>query len=77
MDTSDHNSMTTLFQQLGLASSNSDIDKFIASHTLSANETIVNAPYWSQSQSSFLKEALEDDSDWTEVVEHLDALLRK
>jgi hypothetical protein len=34
------------------------------------------ADFWSASQASFLREAVADDSDWCEVVDELDRLLR-
>jgi hypothetical protein len=35
-----------------------------------------DAPFWSESQSHFLEEGLEEDSDWAEIIDELDAMLR-
>ncbi|MBD3656581.1 MULTISPECIES: DUF2789 domain-containing protein [Marinobacter] len=76
MDTTTHN-LNTLFDQLGLPSDDASIEKFVASHSPLAREIALrDAPFWSQSQASFLEEGLEDDSDWAEVIDELDALLR-
>ena len=71
-------SLNTLFSQLGLNNSDEAIDVFIREHAPTAREIhLSEAPCWNQSQKSLLKEALADDSDWVEVVDQLDALLRK
>ena len=77
MDTSKH-SLITLFEQLGLPSGQSEVEHFIARHSpLPSEVAIQDAPFWSESQSHFLEEGLEDDSDWAEVIDELDALLRR
>ena len=77
MDTSKH-SLSTLFEQLGLPSGQSEVEQFIARHSpLPSEVAIQDAPFWSESQSHFLEEGLEDDSDWAEVIDELDALLRR
>ena len=75
MDMSPHN-ITTLFQQLGLPSDDDEIDSFCAEHTLERGIRLVDADFWTVSQSAFLSEALEDDSDWAEIVDQLDVRLR-
>lgn len=76
MDTSKHN-LSTLFDQLGLASGASDIEDFVTRHSpLPSEVAIQDAPFWSESQSHFLEEGLEDDSDWAELIDELDALMR-
>lgn len=77
MDTSNHYNMQTLFEQLGLPAQISQIDDFINAHTLSDQQTIAQASFWNASQAGFIQEALAQDSDWTELVEHLDVQLRK
>ncbi|MCT7655389.1 DUF2789 domain-containing protein [Oceanimonas sp. NS1] len=37
---------------------------------------LVEAPFWSHAQASFLKEGLQEDSDWAEVIDQLNASLR-
>ena len=75
MDTSIHN-MNTLFQQLGLPNSGADIERFIASHNIEPSSRITDAYFWNDAQVSFLLEALKEDSDWCELVDYLDCLLR-
>jgi len=76
MDTSKH-TLNTLFEQLGLPSEQSSIESFIARHSpLPSEIAIQDAAFWSESQSQFLEEGLEDDSDWAEIIDELDALLR-
>jgi hypothetical protein len=76
MDTSKH-SLNTLFEQLGMPSDNASIEKFVAQHSPLPREiALQDAPFWSESQSHFLEEGLEDDSDWAELIDELDAMLR-
>jgi hypothetical protein len=76
MDTSKH-TLTSLFEQLGMPSDQASIDSFIGQHSpLPAEIALQDAPFWSDSQSSFLEEGLEEDSDWAEVIDELDALMR-
>lgn len=77
MDLSAH-TLATLFEQLGLASSESAINEFIDQHSpLDPQLTLEEAAFWNPGQRSFLLEARAEDSDWTEMVEHLDAFLRR
>lgn len=66
-----------LFQQLGLPSDQSAIDKFVKSHKL-PNEAVemADAPFWNSAQAAFLRESIQEDSDWAEAADQLDALLR-
>ncbi|OEY66457.1 DUF2789 domain-containing protein [Marinobacter sp. X15-166B] len=76
MDTSQH-SLSTLFDQLGLDSDPDSIEHFIRTHSPLPQETpLSEAPFWSSSQATFLREGLADDSDWAEVIDELNALLR-
>ena len=77
MDTSPHN-LATLFDQLGLPSSEAEIESFIRHHrqTLIPQLRIEQAGFWTSAQADFLHEAVAEDSDWCEVVDELDALLR-
>lgn len=68
--------MSELFTQLGLPASSDDIEKFIKSHRLKADEPFVEAKIWNDSQKNFLSQALEQDSDWAEVVDQLNVRLR-
>jgi hypothetical protein len=77
MDTSQHN-LVSLFEQLGLPSSEADISRFIHEHSpLDPELKLTAAQFWNPGQRSFLIEGLEEDSDWTELIEHLDAVLRR
>lgn len=76
MDTNIH-TLQTLFEQLGLPSQGCAIEDFLAQHKLLDSETrLVQADFWTTSQRAFLQESLMEDSDWAEVVDQLDALLR-
>lgn len=65
-----------LFAQLGLENSNLAIARFIQFHYLPPQTSIVKAPFWTSSQRHFLDECLEQDSDWSALVDQLDARLR-
>ncbi len=76
MDRSNHN-MAGLFAQLGLKNSDDEIEDFIATHRgIAQNQALADADFWSAGQAQFLQEAIQLDSDWSEVVDSLDALLR-
>lgn len=76
MDTSNHYNMAVLFEQLGLSGESEQISKFLKEHRLFDNQRIEQADYWTPSQAAFLQQAIADDSDWAELVDHLDAALR-
>jgi hypothetical protein len=76
MDTTKH-TLTTLFDQLGLPSDAASIESFIAKYSpLPSEIALQDAPFWSDSQSNFLEEGLEEDSDWAEIIDELDAQMR-
>lgn len=75
MDTSFHN-MNSLFSQLGLPEDDNAIEAFVREHHLESSVRIDQASFWSAMQSAFLKEAIQQDADWTEIVDQLDARLR-
>lgn len=76
MDSAYH-SMVNLFDQLGLPSEPDKIDEFIQRHRcLRDGIPLEAAPFWNDSQSEFIREALLEDSDWAEAVDQLDARLR-
>lgn len=67
-----------LFEQLGLDSSSEQIRIFLEAHSPLAHDlALPDAPFWTPSQAAFLQEALMDDSDWAEVVDMLNAALRR
>jgi len=76
LDTSIH-SLSGLFAQLGLPNSPAEIQSFIDRHKpLPQAEPLANAAIWNLSQATFLREAIAKDSDWAEVVDELNLLLR-
>jgi Protein of unknown function (DUF2789) len=76
MDTSRH-TMPLLFFQLGLASGEKEIQSFVENHKpLAPNIRLAKADFWKPAQAAFLDEAIENDSDWCELVDELDCSLR-
>ncbi|HUN00878.1 MAG TPA: DUF2789 domain-containing protein [Halothiobacillus sp.] len=69
--------LADLFAQLGLPNTPVEIDAFIAQHPLVPAIALVDAPFWSTAQAQFLRESIEQDADWAEAVDHLDARLRQ
>lgn len=67
-------SINTLFDQLGLDSSDEAIDKFVKEHQLAKNVKLSDAPFWTDGQRKFLKEEFQKDALW---VEHIDDLNRR
>ncbi len=76
MDTSNHCSMKTLFEQMGMDSSIVGMNKFLREHRLFEHQVIAQADFWTPSQAAFIVEAIAQDSDWSELVDQLDAALR-
>jgi len=61
-----------LFAQLGLPSDPEGIAGFLARHTpMAAGVRLPDAPFWSASQATFLRESLLQDSDWSGVADRL------
>ncbi|WP_126454758.1 DUF2789 domain-containing protein [Sulfuriflexus mobilis] len=70
-------SFTTLFDQLGLDSTDQEIEDFINRHKpLPGHVELSEAEFWNASQASFLKQAKNDDADWAEIVDQFDSMLR-
>ncbi len=66
-----------LFAQLGLACDAAGIAGFLAGHApLADNVKLADAPFWTPAQAGFLREALLQDSDWADPVDHLSQALR-
>ena len=71
-----HN-INALFEQLGLEDSDDAIENFIEAHkSIPANLKLHQADFWNASQAAFLQQAIDEDADWAEVVDQLDAMLR-
>ena len=68
--------LNALFAQLGLTNDDEFITQFINEHHLENNVRIDQASFWSENQAKFLKESIEEDSDWSGIVDQLDAQLR-
>lgn len=75
MDTSSH-TISCLFRQLGLPSSETAIENFVQNNHLPKEIPLDHAACWSAGQAQFIRESLDEDSDWSEVVDQLDAMLR-
>jgi len=76
MQTQTH-SLVTLFNQLGLDSSDQAVEDFTTRYKpLPGDIELCEAGFWSASQASFLKQAKDDDADWAEIVDQLDSMLR-
>lgn len=70
-------SITSLFDQLGLDSDDKAIEDFINCHKpLPGGVELHKADFWSESQASFLKQVIDEDADWAEIVDQLDVMLR-
>lgn len=69
--------MTNLFQQLGLASSEEAIAKFIENHQLDRDTFLTQATFWTNSQRQFLEEKLSSDGEWTTIVDQLNESLHE
>lgn len=75
MDTTSH-TLQCLFEQLGLSSNGVAIDNFIQNNHLPKDVPLDHAACWNAGQAQFIRESLDQDSDWSEVVDQLDAMLR-
>lgn len=69
--------LSTLFDQLGLSGKDEDIEAFIRSHRLSEGTLICEAEFWTPSQAGFLKQGLENDSDWALIIDELNVRLHE
>ena len=66
-----------LFRQLGLPDDERAIATFLETHRLPAGVALAQAEWWTPAQARFLHEAVCEDADWAQVVEQLDAALRR
>jgi len=68
--------LSSLFAQLGQASDDAAIERFIKSHSpLPQTVQLHEAPFWTPAQACFLRESLLQDADWAEVADALNAEL--
>ncbi|WP_263265077.1 DUF2789 domain-containing protein [Pseudomonas sp. RIT-PI-S] len=70
-----HFTLESLFAQLGLGTTEEEIDKFIDEHQLPADVKVSEASFWSESQASFLKEAIQGDDEKAPWVDELNTRL--
>jgi len=75
VDTSRH-TIQCLFKQLGLASSDAAIEYFVQINHLPKDIPLDHAACCDAGQAQFIRESLDLDSDWSEIVDQLDAMLR-
>lgn len=64
-----------LFRQLGLPDAPAEVDSFLANHRLPPGSALCDAPFWTPVQARFLREQIQADADWAEVVDLLAARL--
>ncbi len=66
-----------LFAQLGLPNGEADIRAFIEQHSPLGDAMHQHeAPFWTAAQATLLKEQLQVDADWAEVIDQLSLALR-
>lgn len=66
MDTLDHN-LNAPFAQLGLADTDEAIDRFIGAHQgMDRAIPLADAPFWTDAQAAFLRQAIAEDADWAD-----------
>nr|WP_314491683.1 DUF2789 domain-containing protein [uncultured Pseudomonas sp.] len=68
-------SINLLFDQLGLPSSDAEIEAFIGAHRIPDDVKLSEAEFWSDSQRAFLKEQLKADAEWAIPVDELNERL--
>jgi len=67
-----------LFGQLGLPDDVASIEGFIRAHRPLSNAVhVAEAPFWTASQTQFLREEIGKDGDWAELVDILGSLLSR
>lgn len=70
-------SFSELFEQLGLPATDEEIRQFLAQHHPLPTEVLLpNAPFWTPTQSAFLREELLKDADWAIAIDQLNTSLR-
>ena len=69
--------MRSLFDQLGLASSDTAIIDFLLAHSpLHPTVPLYKSLFWNKAQVAFLQQAIAEDSEWCALADELDACLR-
>ncbi|MDY6449222.1 DUF2789 family protein [Acinetobacter faecalis] len=67
--------LETLFQTLGLASDEKDMDLFVDHHQLDAGVKLENAPFWNDEQRQILANYKSTNEEWVIIIDLLDELL--
>lgn len=66
-----------LFAQLGLPTDVDSIRQFVERHApLDAAVRLEDAPFWNNTQATMLREEIQLDADWAEVIDQLNIALR-
>lgn len=74
---SSYHRFSELFAQLGLPNDPASIAAFVRRHApLPAGTLLHEAPFWTPAQAALLREELQEDADWAEVVDQLNVALR-
>ena len=69
--------MQALFEQLGLPGDPRAVEDFIVAHRPVPSEIrLAEAAFWSSGQAAFLRDEIEEDADWAEIIDALDSALR-
>ena len=77
MESANH-TLKDLFGQLGLPDSHAEIERFISMHRpLDGGVRLADAPFWTSSQATFLRDEINEDADWAELVDQLNLRLRQ
>lgn len=76
MEMPHHHKLGELFQQLGLPSNAAAINEFCSRYRLGRDIALADAPFWTEQQAQFLREAWNDDADWVSTIDALAARLR-
>ena len=77
MESSNH-TLKDLFGQLGLPDAYEEIEGFISKHRpLDGSVRLADAPFWTSSQANFLRDEINEDADWAELVDQLNLRLRE
>lgn len=75
---SPNHDLGALFKQLGLPADDASQQAFISQHTpLPEHILLADAPFWNVAQAALLREQINVDADWAEVVDQLNLLLRR
>jgi len=69
------NTLSSLFEQLGLPSSDQEIEQFVLAHRLDESVSILDADFWTDAQRQFLHESLKQDAEWSPIVDDLNVML--